>query len=561
MTGLTLRPYQRDAVRATQGAWGRGMKRPAIVLPTGVGKTVVFSGLAAEWRAAAGTRVLVLAHRTELIEQAAAKLRSVAPHLSVGIVKGNRNETLADVIVASVQTLAGRPASERRRQMLRDIGLVIVDECHHAAADSYLTILQHFGCFEPAGIGAYALGVTATMVRGDSKALGDVWQDVVYEMPVSEAIAAGWLVRPRGKLIRVDDLDLSQVRKSHGDYREADLGAALEASMAPELIAKAVVEHAAGMPTIVFAPTVASAHVIGEALSSVGRQIGTVYGAMGDDARRSILGQFEADSIDLLSNCMVLTEGFDSPKVACVVIARPTTNGGLYRQMVGRALRPYPGKTGALVLDVVGASKRHSLSAHVNLFGDELVFDKADQVEDLADELDELEADGEETLASALDLDREMVYATGPVVVEEVDLFHGSTHQWLRTYGGVWFLAAGDRYIAIVPGQRAGTYDVTAMHRYQRGTGRWVIQGVEDRSYAMAWAEGEVTPTETTTARKELRWRKNAPSDKQRSMAARYGIVIMDGMTSGEVSNLLGQAMASARIDPITQALVRAYGR
>jgi superfamily II DNA or RNA helicase len=542
------------------------MRRPAIVLPTGVGKTVVFSQVAALWPGMAvgfglGRRVLVLAHRTELIDQAAAKLRSVAPWLSIGIVKGNRNETLADVVVASVQTLAGRPAAERRRLMLRDVGLVIVDECHHAAADSYLTILQHFGCFETAGGGAVALGVTATMVRGDEKALGDVWQDVVYEMTVADAIAAGWLVRPRGKLVRVDDLDLSQVRKTRGDYSEADLGAALEASMAPELIAKAVAEHAQDLPTILFAPTVASARVIGDALSSVGRQVGTVYGAMAADARKSILDQFEADSLDLMSNCMVLTEGFDSPKVACVVIARPTTNGGLYRQMVGRSLRPYPGKTGALVLDVVGASKRHSLSAHVNLFGDELVFDQGDAIEELADELDELDAEGELTASSAFGLEREEVYATGPVVVEEVDLFHGSTHQWLRTYGGVWFLAAGDRYVAIVPGQRAGTYDVTSMHRYQRGTGRWVIQGVEDRSYAMAWAEGDVTPSELTTAKKERGWRRAAPSDKQRGIAARYGVVIPDGATSGEASNLIGQAMASARIDPITQALVRAYGR
>jgi len=229
--------------------------------------------------------------------------------------------------------------------------------------------------------------------------------------------------------------------------------------------------------------------------------------------------------------------------------------------MVGRSLRPYPGKTGALVLDVVGASKRHSLSAHVNLFGDELVFDQGDVVEELADELDELDAEGELTASSALGLERDQVYATGPVVVEEIDLFHGSTHQWLRTYGGVWFLAAGERYVAIVPGQRVGTYDVTSMHRYQRGTGRWIIQGVEDRSYAMAWAEGDVTPSELTTAKKERGWRRAAPSDKQRGVAARYGVVIPDGATSGEASNLIGQAMASARIDPITQALVRAYGR
>lgn len=554
--GLRLRPYQVEGVDAVEAAWGRGMRRPAVVWPTGLGKTVGFSALIARWLVRnPGRRALVLAHRTELIEQAARKLLDVAPDLRVGIIKAHRNETLADVVVASVQTLR----AENRRLMLRDVGLIIVDECHHATADTYVAILRHFGALEwPDGTltgDAVAAGFTATMVRGDAKALGDIWQDVVHTMPIAGAIHAGWLARPHGKRVRVDDLDLSQVRRSRGDYSEGDLGAALEASLAPETIAKAVVEHAEGRPTILFAPTVASATVIGDAVRDAGRRVGLVHGAMGGEARASILRDFSAGQIDFVTNCMVLTEGFDEPSVSCIVIARPTTNVGLHVQMIGRGLRTFPGKADCLVLDVVGATQRHALVSPIELFGDD-VLDGAEKTA-ADEELEDLDA-GEVAGLAGLDLD-DPGYATGPVVTEDVDLFHGSTSAWLRTYGGVWFLGAGDRYIAIVPGQTG--WDVTAMDARQRGTGRWIIQGVADLSYAMAWAEGEVSAAEMTTARRERGWRKQAPSEKQVATCSRLGIIIPADASKGEVSNLMSTAFASARIDPTTRAWLNAQGR
>jgi superfamily II DNA or RNA helicase len=554
--GLSPRPYQVAGVNAVEAAWGRGMRRPAVVWPTGTGKTVGFSLLAQRFLGRfPGQKVLVLAHRRELIDQAAGKLHDVAPELRTGIIKAHQNETLADVLVASVQTLR----DEKRRLMLRDVGLIIVDECHHVGAPTYLEILRHFGALAwPDGTytrGAVAAGFTATMVRGDRKALGDVWQDVVHSMTIAEAIHDGFLVRPRGKRVRVDDLDLSQVRRTGGDYRADDLGAALADSLAPEVIAKAVVEHAEDRPTILFAPTVASANIIGTAVADAGRSVGHVNGAMAAEARRSVLSDFKSGQIDLVTNCMVLTEGFDEPKTSCIVIARPTTQVGLYVQMVGRGLRPYPGKSDALVLDVVGASQRHALTSPIDLFGED-VLDKpeADPDEDL-DDLDEV------TAADGLGLERDEVYATGPIVAEDVDLFHGSTSAWLRTYGGTWFLGAGERFIAIVPGVAAGTWDVTAMATKQRGTGRWVMRGVTDLSYAMAWAEGEVTPAETTTAKRERGWRRRDPSDKQLIMARRCGVVVPEGATMGEVSNMISVAIASSRMDPITARMLASYGR
>jgi hypothetical protein len=255
---------------------------------------------------------------------------------------------------------------------------------------------------------------------------------------------------------------------------------------------------------------------------------------------------------------MVLTEGYDEPKTSCIVIARPTTNVGLHVQMIGRGLRLFPGKSDCLVLDVVGATQRHALTSPIELFGDE-VLDRAKPDDDL-DDLTDLD-EGEVTAGDSLGLDRAEVYWTGPLVVEEVDLFHGSTSAWLRTHGGTWFLGAGDRYIAIVPGVAEGTWDVTAMHRTTRHTGQWVMRGVADLSYAMAWAEGEVTVAEATTAKRERSWRKRAPTDKQLALAQKFRLVVNGLMTGGEVSNMISVAMASARIDPIASRVLQMYGR
>jgi len=549
---LPLRDYQRECVDAIRSALAGGMRRPATVLPTGAGKTVVFAHLIVEWmRENPGRRVLVLAHRTELIEQAAGKVRAVAPGLKVGIVKAERNETLAPVIVASVQTLA----SENRRLMLRDVGLIVVDECHHATANTYLSILTHYGALgdqRPAASGhAVAVGFTATMVRGDGSALGDVWQDVVYSRSIGEMIGAGYLERPRGLRVQVDDLDLTKVRKSGGDYRDGDLDDAITDSLAPEAIAKAIGEHAPDAPGFVFAPGVESARIIGEAVNDAGFPTALVHGGTSKDERKATIERFTAGEIQFLSNCGIFTEGTDLPRAETCVIARPTLNAGLYQQMVGRVLRPYPGKSGALVLDVVGASARHDLLTRVELFGESVEIKgeklEGDDLDDLNDEIDEWASVGD--MFGGRDVDPG---ANGPLVAHEVDLFHGSTSLWLRTYGGVWFLPAGDRYIAIVRG--VDGYDVTSMHRYQAGTGRWVegATGVADLSYAMAWAEREVTPTERTTALKDRSWRAKRPSDTQRDLAARYAVIVTDDMRSGEVSNAITVAMASQRIDPRT---------
>lgn len=234
---LPLRPYQRQAIDAVYNAINNGCTRPAVLLPTGSGKTVIFSHLGAEQHDL-GVRTLVIAHTGELIKQAANKMRAVAPHLNVGVVKAERDEHQdADVIVASVQTLA----VEKRRAAITDVGMVVVDEAHHAAAPTYMEVLDHFGCLDTRS--TPCVGFTATMHR-ENGGLAEVWQDIVYKRDILEMIADRYLVNVRGKAVQVAGLDLDKVKTRHGDLQDGQLAQALDESNAAAVVADAYLESA-----------------------------------------------------------------------------------------------------------------------------------------------------------------------------------------------------------------------------------------------------------------------------------------------------------------------------
>jgi len=554
---IKLRPYQAEMVVAGHAAHERGVDRPAIVAATGAGKTIVIAETVrtSRWAAAGGRRAVVLAHRAELIEQNAQKVRDVAPDLRTGVVMAGRNETQGHVISASVQTLA----SELRRSQIRDVGLVVVDECHHGAADSYLAVLRHFGCFDGR---AKALGFTATMARGDDKALGDVWQDVVYVKDTAELIAEGYLVRPVGIRVRVDDLDLSRVRKVAGDFSNAGLGAAFEDSMAPKKIAEALREHAPNRQTILFAPLVHTAEVIRDELREAGFTAELVSGKTPKEERRRLLQAYRDGHVQVLCNAMVFTEGTDLPMTSCIVVARPTMSPALFIQMVGRGLRLWPGKSDCIVLDVVGATGRHRLAAPVELWGDEgISLEGATELlgpDGDAEQLDDLEEQAE--IDHALGLD-EPTYRDGKLVTEIVDLFEGSDAGWLRTYAGVWFLAAPDRYVAVLPRVEGG-YAVVSMHRTQAGNSRWIMERVSELSYAMAHATGDIADDERAAMDSARTERTYLPgvgfrSASPRAEARRIGLPVPEGASPGEIRKLLTVAYASARIDSALPGWVR----
>lgn len=535
MTTLKLRDYQDEAIIAVRDAWARGVQRPAVVLPTGTGKTVAFAALAAlEER-----RTVILVHRDELIRQTVAKARAVAG-IEAGTVKAAQNDVDSQVIVASVQTLASAARLERMPQG----ATVIVDECHHATATTYRRAIDHL----TAGDGR-AVGFTATMGRGDGQALGDVWQEIVYQRSILEMIRAGHLADVIGYRVEVSDLDLSMVKKSRGDFSEADLGHAIEESAAPEVVARAYVEHCttdgavALKPAILFAPTVDTAHLFRDAMLKEGVRAASVWGAMPLEERRETLKRFDRGELDVLCNCMVLTEGFDSPRAEVCIIARPTASTPLFVQMVGRVLRPFPGKRRAVVMDVSGATGVHELATLAKLGG---LRAEPKAGKSILEAWDEEEEHAEEVARQ---------YREGKGELFEVDLFGGSRQRWLKTLDGWWFIPGMKRYITIQPNPDGEGWDVASWNE-GRG-GYWISQAVPDIELAMSLGEADITSEEGMTAERNRSWRKKKATEKQ--LAFYMNIMRMtperarerglDRMKAGELGDLISVALASRRID------------
>lgn len=322
-----LYDYQREAIDASE----RELKEhdsTAVVLATGLGKTVVFAFQVAEYlERNPGRRVIIVVHTGDLVNQTVAKLGEIAPHLSVGVVKAGRNQVRADVIVASRQTLGkDTPAGLARRNAIRHVGRIVVDECHHAVAPEYRRILTHYK--------VKYVGYTATLERADGKGLGDVFASVAIERDILWGVRHHRLIMPRGKTVRVPDLHLATRR---GDWSNDQLGDAMAESLAPRLVAEAYLEHAPGRKAIGFLPTVASAHLFADAFLALGVHTEVVHGGLSQDARDEIYARHKHGTV--LLNCMVLTEGYDAPDIDCVIVGRPTKNRGLYIQMCGRGIR------------------------------------------------------------------------------------------------------------------------------------------------------------------------------------------------------------------------------
>lgn len=537
-TAFAPRPYQSEAIEALTASWRSGSdNRLAVVLPTGAGKTVVFANLIERLLPQlGGHRALVIAHREELISQAADKIRSVAPQLRVGIVKAERDEHQdADVIIASIQTLA----VERRRNAIRDIGLVVVDECHHAAAPSYLTVLEHFGAWR----GLPTAGFTATMTRTDG-GLADVWQDIVFTLDILDMITDGYLCDVRGKRVTVDGLDLDSVKTRAGDLQDGQLGQALDDSGAAQVIAEAYLEHAANRPGVVFTPTVATAQSMSDAFTAAGIPSAAIWGDMPMEDRAATLKEYEAGELQVLSNCMVLTEGFDAPWTSCAVIARPTKSPGLYCQMAGRALRLHEGKKDALILDVMGASTRHKLASIVDLTGAEIPAPDEDQ--SLREAFQAAETEKKRLALAKLDW-------------EDIDLFHHSAVRWLRTDSGTWFIPiSADLFLFLV---RHPTERSFWVRRWDAQTGVRAPSPDELRPLggAMAWAERQARALAPAAfVSRTARWRMAPPSSKQLGYCRYHHIPVPPGSTSGDVSDLQASHRVATVLDGLRAAAASA---
>lgn len=378
---LGMRPYQRDALDATTGAFGT-YRSVLVVSATGTGKTVYFAHLIDAVR---DGRVLVLAHRDELIQQARDKIAAVTGSRPTIEKAGFRADPHSRVIVSSIQTQISRSARTGRCRMERfdprDFALVIVDEAHRACSPSYRRVIAHYLDGNP---GLKLVGVTATPDRHDQQALGRVFEHVAFRFPVFDAITEGWLVPVRQRSVRVTGLDLSGIRTTAGDLNGAELAATLQHEEMLHKMAAPTLDLAGCRQTLIFCASVAHAERFAEILNRHRPgSAASVSGQTDPDVRRSLFRDFGLRRFQFLANCDVATEGTDLPGVEVVVMGRPTKSRSKYEQMVGRGTRPHDSLAAALgalptagerraaiaaspkpfceVVDFVGNSGRHKL--------------------------------------------------------------------------------------------------------------------------------------------------------------------------------------------------------
>lgn len=373
---MDLRPYQQEARESIQSEWEKGVKRTLLVLPTGCGKTIVFSKVI-EDRVRLGERVLVLAHRGELLDQAADKLeRSTGLKCATEKAEQTSVGSWYRVVVGSVQTMMRAKRLEQFDRRFFDT--IIIDEAHHCISESYQRVLQYF---ERANV----LGVTATPDRGDMRNLGCYFESLAYEYTLPRAIKEGYLSPIKALTIPLQ-LDLTAVGQQAGDFKSSDLGTALDPYL--EQIAAEMWRVARDRKIVVFLPLVKTSQKFTRILNTVGFRAAEVNGESQD--RAEILADFDNDKYNVLCNSMLLTEGWDCPSVDCVVVLRPTKVRSLYSQMVGRGTRLYPGKTELLLLDFLWHTERHELChpAHLIAENEEIAKAMTKQIEEAGIPLD-----------------------------------------------------------------------------------------------------------------------------------------------------------------------------
>lgn len=541
---MHLRPYQLEANAAISRAWSEATNDVLLVAATGAGKTNMFLRLLVdELTAHPERRALILAHRRELIDQPLQRIGSIAPDWleasfapRVGIVMAERNEPSCQITIATVQSLTGRSAAAKaagrwpRIEALLAHGLIdylVIDEAHHATADSYLTIWRQLREANP---NLRNLGVTATPIRADGEGLSTVYEHVAARITIADLVKLHYLVQPRWLAIDTG-ISLKGVGSSGGDYSPGDLAKRFDTPRGRRIIVESYQQYAAGRRSIAFTASVEGAHDLAEAFQLAGVKAAAIDANTPKAERAQLVNGFRSGAITILCNVDVLTEGFDAPGASCVLMCRPTKSDGRYIQCMGRGLRPVngiaePGED-CIILDFLPEDVRNIVMA-----GDVLGVPKAqsDALRTMIEEREENE-DGElSQLGFTFDGER-LDYGGTPleIVARQLDYLNASRWQWDRRDGWMTLgLGPGDdgieRSLAIVPCE--GGHVLYGMARKpigedERGKmryGSWqrvlCQQGQLDELCALAESKADRYAVQTLAA-KGRSWHKGLASEPQ----------------------------------------------
>jgi superfamily II DNA or RNA helicase len=544
---IGLRPYQNEALHKVYQAYKDGKRRVIVSLPTGTGKTVVFAHFPQFFKMK--KRLLVLAHREELLLQARDKFLHIDPDLNVGIEQSSsRAPTDAKVVIASVPTL-GRADGTRLRQLNpEDFFLIVVDEAHHAVAPTYRRIFDHFGLFEP-DTPRCLVGFTATPRRGDKQGLGAVFEEVCYARDLREMIAERYLCPITGWRV-YSDTSLDKVQIRHGDFVESQLAHVVNTCDRNNLLVSAYRQYAADRRAIIFCVNVAHTRDVCQAFSAAGIRSAAVWGEMSREDRQASLAQFSKGEIDVVTNCNILTEGFDEPRVDTVIMARPTKSKLLYAQMLGRGTRLHPDKTDLTVIDIADNSNAHQLPGLNDLFnlppGLDLKGSDALKTERSIEELTER--------YPWIDITRIHTPAEVKVAAERIDFWNFdppaeladfTPHTWHAVPGGYrLFLKDGESLII-----ESDLLDTWSVQLRSSTTGLTPLTRVADLEVAVSFADNFVSSERSDLASLVSRnafWRDRAPTDKQIEFLKRNRIIVPPELLRGQAAQMISYIMASS---------------
>lgn len=597
----TLRPYQGDGLAATVAALEAGSNRLLLKLPTGTGKTVMFAAML-QWPGLVSwlstfpptqRRMLVVAHREELLDQAAEKIQRANPGIMVSIEQGDRHaNSYSDVIIASVQTLAAGKFRRLKRLMQRHtFRLVVVDEAHHAAAPSYRTMLAHLGFLPAADMSdsgeleaathddvvlmtqalegwdrtapkdRLLVGVTATPNRSDAIGLGCVFQTIAYSYALKQAIDDGYLVPMTPWVVETSE-SLDGVRITAGEFNQKDLAETVNTPRRNALAVQAWQRYAATCSTIVFSVDVQHAHDLAAAFVAVGVTAKAISGETPKEERRETLRAYTRGDVQVITNCMVLTEGTDLPRTGCILHAKPTKSATLYEQMTGRGLRIFPGKTECIIIDMVDVARRHSLQTAPVLYGlPPNLNTNGKRLQQLADELEALREQYPGFADNMLEHDRcslddlRLKAETFDIwKIPELGAFgNGRALDWIKFGEDVYRLQyPWSDGIEVLTVQRdvLGHWDVSTTLRPHDGAAvrqRTLATHLDAAEVAAGAAEQYVLRERRSVVKlkgKDEPWRGAPASEKQLGLLRRLKIPHGPKLSKGEASNLIDLAQA-----------------
>jgi superfamily II DNA or RNA helicase len=534
---LILRPYQQEALDAVVLNANNGISKQLVVLPTGAGKTVIFSQLPIIKPDT--LPMLVLAHRSELLEQARSKILASNPSLTVEIEQADRKAGKVDVVVASVATL-GRNNTPRIEEYPKDyFKSIVIDEAHHAAAPSYKRIIDYFSP-------DFLLGVTATPQRSDSTRLIDVFDEIVYYRTIQDLIQDGWLAPLVGYRVKTST-DISEVEIQNGEYSQSQLEEKIDNPERNAHVVAAYRNLAMAKKALVFASGVRHAENLALSFRQASVETAVIVGSTPREEREKILAQFASGQISVIVNVGVLTEGFDEPSLEAIILAKPTRSTLLYTQIVGRGTRLFEGKENCIIIDISDTTKGKKPIGLPTLLGMPPDFDLQGQsLTDVANKFKELESycPGEAVRVLNPD-DIDVAYTRinlfmppppNPVVLEYSKLV------WAEIAEDEFHLGLNNTESMRIKCDTLGRWNVTIHDNHQKSTR--VLGITPDMREAFARSDRWIQSNRASSVSlldSSATWRADAPTDSQQKLLKRIGVPITSDMTKGMASQIISR--------------------